>query len=380
MLTNHDFNENQVDVDANAVIGSLQGATDTKDLFALVDNRSNNFSQVKTELEKREKHANYRFGTLIGNSSKAREVFRIIEKVAATDSTVLITGESGTGKELIARAIHENSNRCNKPMVVINCGAIPGPLLESELFGHEKGAFTGAHRTRIGRFEMADGSTVFLDEIGDMSPELQVKLLRVIQEQSFERVGSTKPIKVNIRILAATNKNLFTAIKEGLFREDLYYRLNVIPIKVAALRYRTLDIPLLSSYFQKKLFKRSGCGLKTFTDAAMKALVKYKWPGNIRELENLMERLHVLVDNDEIDTQDLPRYIQFCESGDKQYSFGEIESGLSFSDAVEKYQKFLITRALNQTNWVKAKAATLLKMNRTTLVEKIKKMDLEAAP
>ena len=298
--------------------------------------------------------------------------------MAHTGSTVLITGESGTGKELIARSIHENSKRFDKPLIVINCGAIPGELLESELFGHEKGAFTGAHRTRIGRFELADEGTIFLDEIGDMSPNLQVKLLRVLQEQNFERVGSTKQIKVNIRIIAATNQDLNNLIKEESFREDLFYRLNVIPVKVAPLRQRKSDIPLLVSYFQKKLSERRGGGLKTFSDATMDALVSYNWPGNIRELENLMERLYVLADNDVIKVADLPESIQSKEPTMFQHSLSPMESGLSFNDAVENYQKMIILKALDQTNWVKAKAAELLKMNRTTLVEKIKKLKIKA--
>lgn len=323
------------------------------------------------------------FGQLIGESNEIRRVFKVIEKVAKTDSTVLITGESGTGKELIARAIHENSYRRKKAMVVINCGAIPGELLESELFGHEKGAFTGAHRTRIGRFEMAHGSTIFLDEIGDMSPNLQVKLLRVLQEQTFERVGSTRSMAVDIRVLAATNKDLSSSIGDGSFREDLFYRLNVIPIKVAALRHRKHDIPLLAKYFLKKLSERSDTEIKIFSESALAALVTYEWPGNIRELENLMERLYVLVDEKIIQLSDLPANIRGKKDAQSLSVMENIpalpfENGIGFNEAVENYQKNLILQALEQTNWVKAKAAELLRMNRTTLVEKIKKMKIES--
>ncbi len=327
---------------------------------------------------------NRKFSMMIGESKEIKSVFNIIEKVADTDSTVLITGESGTGKELIARAIHSNSSRRENPMVVINCGAIPPELLESELFGHEKGAFTGAHRTRIGRFEMADGSTVFLDEIGDMSPNLQVKLLRVLQEQSFERVGSTKSINVDIRVLAATNKDLISSIEDGSFRQDLFYRLNVIPIRVAALRQRRQDVPLLVNYFQKRLSERKGHNRKKFSDAAMEILVRYNWPGNIRELENLMERLYVLIDHEMIKASDLPDNITGTSTAQRKgaienpYVAGLFNDGIGFNEALEQYQKDLILHALKKTNWVKAKAAELLQMNRTTLVEKIKKMKIEA--
>ena len=324
-----------------------------------------------------------KFGEIVGDSATMKSVFRAVEKVSATDSTVLITGESGTGKELIARAIHSNSDRHDKPLVIINCGAIPGELLESELFGHEKGAFTGAHRTRIGRFEMADGGTIFLDEIGDMSPDLQVKLLRVLQEQNFERVGSTKSLKVDVRIIAATNKNLLDSIAEGKFREDLFYRLNVIPIHVPPLRERKSDIKLLKDYFLKRMGGRRRQDrkrMKSFSDEALNLLLKYDWPGNIRELENLIERLSVLVEEDVIQAQDLPEKIRGEATREPRAAQVSFESGIGFNEAVEQYQKDLILQALNQTNWVKAKAADLLKMNRTTLVEKIKKMKLEAAP
>jgi DNA-binding NtrC family response regulator len=322
-----------------------------------------------------------KFADLVGESPIMQSVFRTIEKVALSDSTVLITGESGTGKELIARAIHFHSRRHDQAMVIINCGAIPGELLESELFGHEKGAFTGAHRSRIGRFEMANNGTIFLDEIGDMSPDLQVKLLRVLQEQCFERVGSTKTIHVNIRVLAATNKDLKRSIREGTFREDLYYRLNVIPIQVPPLRERKSDIPLLIDFFMKRLGGRRRTDrkrVKTFADEAMQLLMKYDWPGNVRELENMIERLSVLVENPVIQTTDLPQRLRGSDEPLQGAVPISLDDGLEFNSAVANYQRTLILKALDQTNWVKAKAAELLKMNRTTLVEKIKKMNLEA--
>lgn len=320
---------------------------------------------------------NFKTDGLIGRSQEIQNVLSVIEKVADTDSTVLITGESGTGKELVARTIHEKSPRCPNPMVTINCSAIPGELLESELFGHEKGAFTGAYRSRIGRFELADGGTLFLDEVGDMSPSLQVKLLRVLQEFKFERVGSVDSIKVDVRVLAATNKNLEKSINTGEFREDLFYRLNVIPIRMAPLRNRRSDIPLLIEYFQNKMVHLGRKGIKTFSDEAMEALMAYDWPGNIRELENLMERMTVLVEHNPIEASDLPDHV-FIKSGTPYPSASvKIEDSTNFNDAVEKYQRDLILKALNQTHWVKAKAAQLLKINRTTLVEKIKKMKIE---
>jgi transcriptional regulator with GAF, ATPase, and Fis domain len=318
----------------------------------------------------------FQLGPLVGRSPEMRAVFDTMKKVAATDSTVLITGESGTGKELIARGVHSNSPRRDHALVVINCGAIPGELLESELFGHEKGAFTGAHRTRIGRFELADGGTIFLDEIGDMSPNLQVKLLRVLQEQSFERVGSTQSIQVNIRVIAATNKDLSASMKEGHFREDLFYRLNVIPIRVPPLRQRNGDIVLLVDYFLTCLAQRRRQMKKVFSPDAIHALTAYDWPGNIRELENLMERLNVLIDHDRIDIADLPQHIRNQPLMETLSPPAPFQGGLDFNEAVEQYQKTLIVHALGQTGWVKAKAAELLKMNRTTLVEKIKKFNI----
>lgn len=319
-----------------------------------------------------------RFDEFVGQSLEIIKVKKTIVKVAPADSTILITGESGTGKELIARAIHNNSQRRHEPMVVINCGAIPGEILESELFGHEKGAFTGAHRTRVGRFEMADGGIIFLDEIGDMSPSLQVKLLRVLQEQTFERVGGARSIKVNTRIISATNKNLKNAMKEGTFREDLYYRLNVIPINVPPLRYRKTDIRLLVDFFLERIAQRLDQPKKQVSDEVMQVLMAYSWPGNIRELENLMERLSVMADDDLIVKDDLPLSVVNPETCRFHAAINAIDNGLGFNEAIEMHQKALLLQALNRTNWVKAKAAELLKMNRTTLVEKIKKMGLES--
>lgn len=325
----------------------------------------------------KQENQNSKPGTLIGKSSEIKQVLHTIDKVSVTDSTVLITGESGTGKELVAQSVHQKSPRRKKGMVTVNCSAIPATLLESELFGHEKGAFTGAHRLRLGRFERAHGGTIFLDEIGDMNPNLQVKLLRVIQEQTFERVGSTKSISANIRIIAATNKDLKKAIKDHTFREDLYYRLNVIPIWMAPLRKRKNDIPLLVNHFINKLSVHKKMGCKTLSRDSVMALARYHWPGNIRELENLLERLFVMVEGDSIETSDLPTHILEYRNEYQKDNPLFLENNFDFNQAVEDFQKNMIIQALQQTNWVKSKAAHLLKMNRTTLVEKIKKMNLK---
>jgi transcriptional regulator with GAF, ATPase, and Fis domain len=246
------------------------------------------------------------FAFIIGQDPGLMEVFRIVEKVAEKDSTVMIHGESGTGKELIAKAIHHASPRRGRPMIPVNCGAIPEELLETELFGHEKGAFTNAIRDRIGRFEMADGGTIFLDEIGDMSAKLQVKLLRVIQEHEFERVGGDKTISVDIRIITATHVDLTRAVRDGRFREDLYYRLNVIPVTIPPLRERAGDIPLLIDYFLVRLRETRGSRVTGITDEARAILGAYRWPGNVRELENLMERMVILADGPILTKNDLP--------------------------------------------------------------------------
>jgi transcriptional regulator with GAF, ATPase, and Fis domain len=316
---------------------------------------------------------------IAGASKGLLKVLDTAQKVARSDSSVLITGESGTGKELIARAIHQNSARKNGPLVIINCGAIPSELLESELFGHEKGAFTGAHRSRIGRFEIADQGSIFLDEIGDMSPDLQVKLLRAVQERRFERVGGTQTIAVDIRVISATNKDLKAAIEQGRFREDLYYRLNVIPIHILPLRERKEDIIPLVEYFQNNLIQRMpDYQIKQFSDQVKQILMNYEWPGNIRELENMIERISVLVEASELQLHDLPECIKNSYSNPTPPSVSSaFNSNIGFNEAVDLYQRALISHALNESGWVKARAAEMLKMNRTTLVEKIKKMHIK---
>ena len=328
---------------------------------------------------KKELRRKYRYDNLIGTSEPIKKIYDLIEKVADTDGTVLISGATGTGKELIARAIHYNSSRNDKPLVVINCGAIPEELLESELFGHEKGAFTGAHKVRIGRFEIANSGTIFLDEVAEMTPALQVKLLRVLQERKFERVGGTKSIHVDIRIVAATNKNLTIAINNGTFREDLYYRLNVIPIKAPSLKQRKSDIKLLVDFFLKKLQRGKKQRIKGFSPAAMDAMLMYDWPGNVRELENLVKRIIILCDNQVAGFDDLPEHLQQNSVLIQPVEEDLLERGGTFSGAVKNFEKRLILEALEKSDGVKTKAAKLLNIKRTTLVEKIKKQNMAEA-
>ncbi|MBI3013840.1 MAG: sigma-54-dependent Fis family transcriptional regulator [Candidatus Tectomicrobia bacterium] len=325
---------------------------------------------------RRQLQRKYRFENMIGDSPEMQQVFALIEKVADSDSTVLICGKSGTGKELVARALHFNSHRKDRPLIPVNCGAIPEALLESELFGHEKGAFTGASATRIGRFELAHQGTIFLDEIGDMSPALQVKVLRVLQEQEFERIGGTKTIKVDVRIIAATNQDLEQAVANRTFREDLYYRLNVIPILLPPLRRRQGDIPLLINHFLERFNREKNKHILGITDEAIKYLMNYDWPGNVRELENLIERLVILKEAGTIEIEDLPKKFFGARSDGNFPQFDIPDQGISLKEVVDRFENQIILRALEKSDWVKNKAARLLGMNRTTLVEKLKKKHL----
>ena len=321
----------------------------------------------------------YRLDQFVGTSEPIRRVLDFVAKVADCDSTVLIQGESGTGKELVAKMLHFNSEVKDRPLVPVNCGAIPENLLESELFGHEKGAFTGAAHTRIGRFEAAHGGTIFLDEIGELSLALQVKLLRVLQERSFERVGGGRTIEVDVRVVAATNQDLELAVQQKRFREDLYYRLNVIPVTIPPLRERRSDIPQLVNHFLKRMARgRRAVATKCSPDA-MTLLMQYDWPGNIRELENMIERLVVLSRSGTIDVSDLPDRLQrrpvFAGSTEAQFiPFGD--QGVHLSREIEQLENRLIIGALRQANGITSKAAQLLHVNRTTLVEKLKRKGL----
>jgi len=321
---------------------------------------------------------------LVGQSLEIQNVFKTIEKVSQTDSTVLITGESGTGKELVARAIHDHSPRASKPMVVVNCGAIPSELLEAEFFGHIKGAFTGATQSRQGRFEAAQGGTLFLDEVADIPLHLQVKLLRVLQTRQFEPIGSSRTLEVDVRIIAATNRDLEDAVQKKEFREDLYYRLNVIPVKIPSLRERKSDIPILVNHFIQEFNQLTGHSVEAPSGEIMEALMAYDWPGNIRELENLMERMVILKGQGTVDLGDLPhRIFQKYAEGRPQgvgalseWEFPRMvlpNSGVDLRAIVAAFENHLVDQALARTSNNKNRASELLQMNRTTLVEKLRK-------
>ena len=338
--------------------------------------RVKSLQDENTELKKTVK-GQFSMGKLVSSSQVMKEVFQLIDCVADTDSTVLILGESGTGKELIAQTIHSNSTRRRGNLIPVNCGAIPEALLESELFGHEKGAFTGAVASRVGRFELASGGTIFLDEIGDLSPPLQVKLLRVLQERTFERVGGTRTYKSDARVIAATNQDLESLVAAKQFREDLFYRLNVVPVLVPPLRQRVEDIPLLLQHFISMFNDRRKAELTGVSDQAMALLCEYPWPGNVREIGNIVERIAILKRRGLIEPEDLPEKIRRLPSNHLPSIPAAIPvGGLDLSRAVEEFENRLILEALERTNWVKSKAARLLQINRTTLIEKLKKKSL----
>ncbi len=351
------------------------------------------------------------FRSLVGKSEQIQSVRHLIEQVAPTDANVLVLGESGTGKEVIARNVHFLSKRKDGPFIPVNCGAIPGELLESELFGHEKGAFTGAVNSRKGRFELAEGGTLFLDEIGDMPLQMQVKLLRVLQERTYERVGGNKPIDCNVRIIAATHRELEEMIAQGKFREDLYYRLNVFPIESPSLRERKEDIPLLLQELVSRLEQENAKSIK-FTQNAISSLVEHTWPGNVRELSNLVERLLILYPEQVIDVSELPNKYQYTDGdnfepdypeellerealialfgdnsndseddnlaaeGQWEVSSALPADGLNLKEYLSELEISLITQALEQQEGVVARAAEILGMRRTTLVEKMRKYNL----
>ena len=343
-------------------------------------NRALDVSKLQEENTRLKKQLKKRFGyrKIIGKSSQIESVIKFIEKIADTDSTVLVTGESGTGKELVANTIHFNSSRAKKPFVPLNCAAIPKDILESELFGHEKGAFTGAVTTRIGRFELANQGTLLLDEIGELAPALQVKLLRVLQEKEFERVGGIKTIKTDVRIVAATNRDLEKAVRDGDFREDLYYRLNVIPMHLPALRKMKDDIPLLLDHFNANIAKSKKMDALSFSKEAMKLLIDYQWPGNVRELENLVERLIILNDGSPVKPDDLPERIREKVHVGSASSKDQLSTdGVDLNIMLEEIENNMIVQALEISKGVKSKAANLLGLNRTTLIEKMKKKEIE---
>jgi DNA-binding NtrC family response regulator len=307
----------------------------------------------------------YSFGNIIGKNTRMQQIYELISDIANTDSTVLVQGESGTGKELIARAIHFNSHRKNKPFIVANCSAYSQNLLESELFGHEKGAFTGAIRRKIGRFELAHGGSIFLDEIGEVSPPTQILLLRVLQDHRFERVGGEDTLEIDVRIIAATNKNLMEEMKKGTFREDLYYRLNVIPIFVPPLRERRDDIMVLASHFLQKYSQERGKELTSFSPEVIETFLAHSWPGNVRELENVIDHAIIVAKKDKILMKDLPQYLVLEPPTARK------------PVTLEDHERNLILKALEEANWNKHQAAKRLNITRSTLYGKIKRYSLD---
>ena len=324
-------------------------------------------------LLKREIESRAGFEFFIGKSEAMERIFALIRQVADTKSTVLITGESGTGKELVARALHTHSSRKNNPFVTVNCGALPETLLESELFGYMKGAFTGAASNKQGLFEAANGGTIFLDEISATTPALQIKLLRVLQEREFKRVGGTADIKVDVRILAASNSNLQQEVSKGLFREDLYYRLNVIPIHLPPLRERKDDIPLLINYFLKNI--SSGREPKKITPEAMNRLLKYRWPGNVRELENAIERLNILASGDTIRIEHIPESISINQPCSELIPLEIPEAGINLEQLLQNAEKTLLFKALDRSGGVKTEAARLLGLSFRSFRHRLQKYE-----
>lgn len=322
--------------------------------------------ELKDELKNK-----YSFENVVGKNPKMHEVFELLHEVAPTKSTVLIEGETGTGKELIANAIHHSSPRSNKPFIKVNCAALSEGLLESELFGHVKGAFTGAISDKIGRFEMSDNGTLFLDEIGDITLHTQVKLLRALQEGEFERVGGTKTIKVNVRVIAATNKDLKAMVERGSFREDLYYRLKVVPIKLPALRERKSDIPLLVKYFIDKFNREMGARISNISTKAMELLMEYGYPGNIRELEHIIEHAFVRCQGSTLAVEHMPRDIQALTAQTV------IDTTMNEPDPLKAAEKEIIIKALEETGWRYNECAFKLKMSRTTLWRRMKEYGIK---
>ena len=323
--------------------------------------------QLKEELGRR-----YEFDNIVGRSQPMQEIFAAIERVAPTRATVLLAGESGVGKDLIARAIHFHSPRRDRPLVKINCTAIPENLMESELFGYEKGAFTGANTSKPGKFEQADTGTVFLDEIGDVPAAIQVKLLRVLQEREFERLGSNVTRHIDVRVIAATNQDLRAALEQGTFREDLYYRLNVVPLNIPSLRERKQDIPFLANHFVQKLAPETGSRVESITDAAMEKLMQYHWPGNVRELENVIERSLVMCSGTQLDVADIK--LENAPRARPQADNHFLPEGMT----LDGYEQELIREALRRADGNKSQAARLLGLTRNALRYRLTQMGLEA--
>jgi two-component system, NtrC family, response regulator AtoC len=375
MITAHGSVENAVEAVKLGAFDYLEKPFEQEQIRQVVAKAMNTYTLARRDARPEEPSVRGRF-RLVGQAPTIRQIYGVVEKVASTPSTVLITGESGTGKELIARALHENSARHAGPFIKINCAAIPKTLMESELFGYEKGAFTGAVGAKPGRFELAHGGTLFLDEIGEIPVEMQVKLLRVLQESEFERVGGIKTIKVDVRLVTATNRDLVQDIAAGSFREDLYYRLNVVPIHIPPLRERREDIPLLVEHFLAKFNDRLKKQIDSVSADAIARLISYHWPGNIRELENLMERTMLFCERSEIQVSDLPPEI----GGLPPVSAAASPNAASLKEAVraetERVERELIQKALDETGGNVTQAARKLKISRKSLQTKMKELGL----
>jgi len=348
-----------------SVIGIVETLTDLTELKK---------ARLEAEESGRRLGEMYQFDNIIGKSHAMQQVFRAIKMAAESDATVLIQGESGTGKELVAGAIHYNSHRTTKPLVTVNCSALSESLLESELFGHVRGAFTGALRNRIGRFEEADGGTIFLDEIGEVSPFIQIKLLRVLQEREIERVGDSRKRKIDIRIITATQQDLYSLVQEGRFRDDLYYRLKVFPIYMPPLRKRKEDIPLLVSHFINAYKKKTGKQITSVSHSAMRILMDYSWPGNVRELENAIEHAFVLCTRDQIDVFDLPVEIRRMEYRSIPSDMPGAQRRLRSTR--EKLSREILLELLDKCNWNKAEVARHIGLSRTAVWKYMKKWNI----
>lgn len=356
----------------------LEKPVDNEELL-LVISRALKVKKLQKEVEelKSELSAHYRFSDILGTSSKMNSIFQMMEKIARVDGTVLITGESGTGKELTARAIHFNSQRKDDPFVVVNCGAVPKDLIESEFFGHTKGAFTDAKTEKTGKFELANKGTIFLDEVGELSPEAQVKLLRALGEKEIVKIGGTKTIPIDVRVIAATNKNLEESMKKGDFREDLYWRLAVLSLHLPPLKEREGDIPLLCEHFIQKFNKELNKDIKNISKQALEFLKKYTWPGNIRELESIIYEAIVMSETQHIEEANLPMRVK----GNKLEDDEPFESGKSLNETVikltEKVERKIIEKTLREAGWNKTKTAQKLGFSRKTLYNKMTKYSIQ---
>jgi len=350
---------------------------DIHEILALIKRVVEKQELVKEVLYLRDEVArDHRFENLVGRNARMQEIYALITRIADNNATVLLNGESGTGKEVLARAIHQQSNRNHRPFVAVNCAAIPSELLESELFGHEKGAFTGAIATKVGKFELANGGTLFLDEVGSMRFDLQAKILRALQEREIERVGGTRIIKIDVRVLAATNRDLKKAVEEGTFREDLYYRLNVVPITLPPLRQRRDDVPLLVEHFIAKYNREFNRRVKGFSAGATAALYQYEWPGNVRELENVIERAVALAQSEIISLRELPLDI-FILGRDIIEDIQKV--GLGLREARNQFERHYILTILEKVHWNQTEAARILGLHRNTLLWKLQRLNIEPA-